>query len=64
MMRDEQIFWNEQYLLYAYMLENPRTEVLYGGAYHSLHSPEELNGFMRGRYKAGGRSFWFTQRAR
>jgi predicted O-methyltransferase YrrM len=64
MMRDEQIFWNEQYLLYAYLLENPRTEVLYGGAYHSLHSPEQLNRFMRGRYKAGGRSFWFTQRAR
>jgi hypothetical protein len=60
-MRDQQVFWNEQYLLYAYMTMNPRTRVVYGSRYHVQHNPEMLDQFMHGRFKAGGASFWFEQ---
>jgi Methyltransferase domain len=61
-MRDQQIFWNEQYLLYAYMCSNPRTRAIFGSRYHSRHNPETLERFMHGRYLAGGASFWFEQK--
>ena len=35
-MRDQQVFWNEQYLLYAYLTMNPRTRVVYGSRYHGI----------------------------
>jgi len=60
-MRDQQVFWNEQYLLYAYMCGNPRTKAIFGSRYHSRHNPEMLDQFMQGRYRAGGASFWFEQ---
>ena len=62
-MRDSQIYWTEQYLLYAYLLDNPRTRTLYGSAYHYKRNPELLTSFMHGRYGSGGGSFWFEQRA-
>lgn len=60
-MRDQQIFWNEQYLLYAYLCSNPRRQTLFGSRYHSKFNPQILNRFMRGRYRAGGASLWFKQ---
>lgn len=60
-MRDSHIFWNEQYLLYAYMCGNPRTRAIYGSRYHWRHNSDRLNQFMHGRYRAGGASFWFEQ---
>jgi hypothetical protein len=61
-MRDNQLFWNEQYLLYAYMSQNPRTRTIYGSRYHTQRNSERLERFMHGRYKAGGGSFWFEQK--
>jgi predicted O-methyltransferase YrrM len=61
-MRDNQIFWNEQYLLYAYMCGNPRVRTVYGSRYHCQYNLGMLDGFMHGRYKAGGASFWFEQK--
>jgi hypothetical protein len=60
-MRDHQIFWNEQYLLYAYMSGNPRTRAIYGSRYHLLRNRDLLDAFMQGRCEAGGGSFWFEQ---
>jgi hypothetical protein len=60
-MRDSQIFWNEQYLLCAYMCMNPRTRAIYGSRYHWGRNTDLLNRFMHGRYPAGGASFWFEQ---
>ncbi len=60
-MRDMQIYWTEQYLLYAYLLSNPYARVLYGSSYHSQANPEMLAEFMCGRYAPGGGSFWFAQ---
>jgi hypothetical protein len=61
MMRDHHIYWTEQYLLYAYLIGNPRTRVLYGSAYHDRTNPELLAAFMHGRYRHGGASLWFSQ---
>jgi hypothetical protein len=60
-MRDQQIFWNEQYLLYAYMCKNPQTRTIYGSQYHTRNNPDLLDRLMHGRYRAGGASFWFEQ---
>ncbi len=57
------INWTEQYLLYAYLLNNPRTTTLYGSRWHMLHNRDNLDAFMHGRFGAGGGSFWFEQAA-
>jgi hypothetical protein len=62
-MRDNQLFWNEQYLLFAYLCANPRTRAIYGSRYHNRRNTELLEQFMHGRYTAGGASFWFEQAA-
>ena len=60
-LRDKQVFWSEQYLLYAYMCGNPRTRAVFGSRYHARHNPDVLEQLMHGRYRAGGASFWFEQ---
>ncbi len=60
-MRDLQIYWTEQYLLYAYLLENARTRTLYGSVHHMERNPDLLDALMAGRYAPGGVSFWFHQ---
>lgn len=60
-MRDHQVFWNEQYLLCAYMQSNPRTRTLFGSRYHARRNPKLLEQFMHGRYQSGGGSLWFHQ---
>jgi hypothetical protein len=60
-MRDNQIFWNEQYLLYAYMNSNPNTRAIYESRYHVKHNAGLLDQFMHGSFQAGGASFWFEQ---
>lgn len=61
LLREHQIYWNEQYLLYAYMLNNPRVRTLFGSRYHMLYHNAELTRFMRGQYQPGGASLWFEQ---
>jgi hypothetical protein len=63
-MLDHQIYWGEQYLLYAYLLNNSRTRVLYGSRFHSKFNPRELEDFMAGQFDPGGASFWFTQNSK
>ncbi|WP_421998327.1 class I SAM-dependent methyltransferase [Reyranella sp.] len=62
--RDLQIYWTEQYLLYAYLLENPRTEVLFSSSYSHQRDRDALTAFMHGRHPPGGGSLWFRQRPR
>ncbi len=64
MLRDEQIYWTEQYLLYAYLLENPRTHVLFGSEWHHRNNLAALTRFMNGRFAPGGGSLWFSQARR
>lgn len=56
---DAHIYWTEQYLLLAYLLDNPRAKVWFGSNYHQLMNQEILAEMMHGRGQAGGGSFWF-----
>ena len=56
---EKHIYWTEQYLLYAYMLDNPKVEVLFGSAYAHRLLPDLLRRFMGGKYPGGGGSLWF-----
>ena len=56
---NRQIYWTEQYLLYAYMLDNPKVEVLYGSSYVNEVIPDAMFALMDGKYKGGGGSLWY-----
>lgn len=56
---NKQIFWTEQYLLYAYMLDNPKIEVLFGGVYANRVLPQVVKKFMAGKSEAKGASLWY-----
>jgi hypothetical protein len=54
-----QQYWIEQYLLWAYLLDNPRVKILYGSKYHHAFNRDALTEFMGGAYAPGGASFYF-----
>ena len=56
---DRHIYWTEQHLLYAYLLDNPKTEVLFGSAYAKATLPDALTKLMAGKYPGGGGSIWY-----
>jgi predicted O-methyltransferase YrrM len=58
------VYWTEQYLLYAYLLDNPRAEVIFGSSYHANFNRDRLTNFMRGRWAPGGASIWFNLKGR
>ena len=53
------IYWTEQYLLYAYLLDNPKTRALTGSYFCHRQFPEISKEIMGGKYRDGGGSFWF-----
>jgi hypothetical protein len=57
--RDLQVYWTEQYLLYAFLLNNKRARVMFGSAHAYAFLREECERLMRGRYTAGGGSLWY-----
>ncbi len=57
---EKHIYWTEQYLLYAYMLDNPKIDVLFSSAYAIKTLPDSLSQLMRGKYPAGGGSIWYS----
>jgi len=60
---DHHIYWVEQYLLLAFLIDNPKISVLFGSAYHHAFNPQLLEQFMCGM-PAGGGSFWFKYSGR
>jgi hypothetical protein len=60
-MTDLGLYWTEQYLLQAYLLDNPKIQVLYGSNYHYLENQKTLEELMEGKYPAGGSSFWLRK---
>ncbi|MDP2178381.1 MAG: class I SAM-dependent methyltransferase [Methylophilaceae bacterium] len=56
---DHHIYWTEQYLLLAFLTDNPRVAFLFGSAYHKWANEILLDTFMHGRAKSRGGSFWF-----
>lgn len=61
---DQQIYWTEQYLLLAWLLDNPKTTVVYGSNYHHKFNKAALDALMNGRYPSGGGSFWIDYKGR
>ena len=56
---DHHIHWNEQYLLYAYLLGNSNAQILYGSYYGYHFLADELTALMAGKYGIGGASLWY-----
>lgn len=57
---DHHIYWTEQYLLTALLLNTHRYEFIYGSSFHQWANPDLLNQLMHGRpIPSGGGSFWF-----
>ena len=56
---DQQIFWTEQYLLLAFLLDNPKVTVLYGSNYNAQYNASLMETWMGGKAACGGGSFWF-----
>jgi len=52
-------YWTEQYLLYAYMLENKKTSVLFGTNYAKKSLPGKLYKLMNNKYIIDGSSIWY-----
>lgn len=55
----QRLSWTEQYLLYAYLLHNPRAQVVYGSRYLVRKQRALLERFMGGRFAPGGASLWY-----
>lgn len=56
---DRQIFWTEQYLLLAFLIDNSKASVLYGSTYNAKWNSLLMDKFMGGKYPPGGGSLWF-----
>lgn len=54
------LYWTEQYLLMAYLLDNPKTKVLFGSNYHHIKNMEVLCKMTPQSITTGGSSFWFS----
>jgi predicted O-methyltransferase YrrM len=60
-LKEFDLYWTEQYLLQAYLLDNQHIEILYGSQYHYLLNRKALEAFMNNKYTIGGNSFWFKK---
>lgn len=56
---NRQIFWTEQYLLLAFLIDNPKASVLYGSEYNAKWNSLLMEKLMEGKYPFGGGSLWF-----
>jgi hypothetical protein len=56
---DLHVYWTEQYLLLAYLLDNPKAQVVSGSHYLQRTLPELSRRWMRGRHSDGGGSLWY-----
>jgi len=59
LMLENQTHWTEQYLLLAFLLDNPKARILFGSRYHMWRNREMLTRFMQSKGAPGGGSFWF-----
>ena len=56
---EHQYFWTEQYLLLAFLLDNPKASVLYGSNYNARWNTSLMEALMKNKYGYGGGSLWF-----
>ncbi|HEY1774500.1 MAG TPA: class I SAM-dependent methyltransferase [Gammaproteobacteria bacterium] len=58
----KQIHWTEQYLLLAFLLDNPKARILFGSHYNHRYNREAMDGLMGDKAESDGASFWFEYR--
>ena len=58
---EKHIYWNEQYLLLALLMDGQKYKVLYGSNYHRLLNRDLLNKLMGDKARIWGGSFWFMR---
>ncbi|OGO61321.1 MAG: hypothetical protein A2032_02915 [Chloroflexi bacterium RBG_19FT_COMBO_49_13] len=56
---NRQIFWTEQYLLLAFLIDNPKASLLYSSVFNSKWHSNLMETLMGNKYPAGGGSIWF-----
>ena len=59
---ERNITWTEQYLLYAYLLDNPKVDILFGSAYSHRFLQQDIAEFMDSKFSSGGGSLWYFRR--
>lgn len=59
---DHRRFWNEQYLLNAFLIGNTEFEILLANSYLGLKRPELLKRLFETGLSAGGGSFWIRKK--
>lgn len=57
--KNQHIYWTEQHILSALLIDNPRVTCLFGSRWALDFTPESLERLMQGKYRPGGSSFWF-----
>lgn len=53
------VFWTEQYLLQAYLLDNPKARILFGSNYLRRAEPQACEALMQGKDRLRGASLWY-----
>ena len=61
---EKHVHWTEHYLLMAYLLDNPRTEIQFSSRLAHVYFKKAADRFIQKQFETGGGSFWFTQKAR
>ncbi|MEO1038132.1 MAG: class I SAM-dependent methyltransferase [Pseudomonadota bacterium] len=56
---ERHVYWTEQHLLAAYLLDNPKIRFLLGNTAALVWLRAELDTFMGAKHRSGGRSVWF-----
>ncbi len=59
--RDMHVYWTEQYLLMAYLLDNPKIRTVWGSHHLARAYPERMRAMLPEGIVAGGGSFWFER---
>jgi len=56
---EKHVYWTEQYLLYAYMLDNPKVNVKFSSVFAKYFLSDMSRKLMDGKYSDGGGSIWY-----
>jgi hypothetical protein len=56
---DHQFYWTEQYLLLAFLTDNPKARVVYASHCNAQREPALMERLMLGRAASAGGSLWF-----
>lgn len=57
---EQQIFWTEQYLLLAFLIDNPKASLLYASNFNANNYYWLIKKFMNRKSTPGGSSVWFS----